>query len=89
RTAASNRLNTTAGVVKTWCTLLGTDPGMMFYDYIRYAITCGGRFCAVGLNQSYGTNYSFGLVTEIGAGFNYSEPYKTPDGTGVTVTCVN
>ncbi|MCZ7807185.1 shufflon system plasmid conjugative transfer pilus tip adhesin PilV, partial [Pseudomonas aeruginosa] len=29
RTAASNRLNTTAGVVKTWCTLLGTDPGMM------------------------------------------------------------
>ncbi|HEH6433343.1 TPA: shufflon system plasmid conjugative transfer pilus tip adhesin PilV [Pseudomonas aeruginosa] len=89
RTAASSRVNTTAGTVREWCTLHGADVGMMYYDYTRYSITCGGRFCAVGLNQSYGTNYSFGLVTEIGTGFNYLEPYKTPDSTSVTVTCVN
>ncbi|HHK5074435.1 TPA: shufflon system plasmid conjugative transfer pilus tip adhesin PilV [Pseudomonas aeruginosa] len=89
RTAASMRMNTTAGVIKDWCTLHGQDSGMMYYDYVRYAITCGGRFCAVGFNQTFGTNYSFGLITEIGPGFNYPEPYKTPDSTNVTVTCVN
>ena len=72
------RMNTTAGVIKDWCTLHGQDSGMMYYDYVRYAITCGGRFCAVGFNQTFGTNYSFGLITEIGPGFNYPEPYKTP-----------
>ncbi|MBH9415230.1 shufflon system plasmid conjugative transfer pilus tip adhesin PilV [Pseudomonas aeruginosa] len=89
RTAASMRLNTPAGVIKDWCTLHGQDSAMVNYDYDRYAITCGGRFCAVGFNQTFGTNYSFGLITEIGPGFNYPEPYKTPDSTNVTVTCVN
>ncbi|EOZ3808368.1 shufflon system plasmid conjugative transfer pilus tip adhesin PilV, partial [Pseudomonas aeruginosa] len=80
------RFDNNAGTVKYWCTLQGADIGMMYYDYIRYAITCGGRFC-LGVNQVFGTRYQFGLITEIGPGFNYTTPYNTPDSTGVTITC--
>ena len=60
---------------------------MVHYDYVRYSSTCGSRFCE-GLNQSYGLSYAFGIIMEIGPGFNYPEPYKTPNNVSVSAQCV-
>ncbi len=87
KTSNARRFDTTAGVIKHWCTQQGTDLAMQYYDYVRYSSTCGSRFC-LGLNQVYGLGYAFGIVTEIGLGFNYAEPYKSADSVLVTAQCV-
>lgn len=84
RTGTSRAFETTAQTVRDWCDY---DGAMYQYDYIRYATTCGSRLCA-GLNHVYGFKYQFGLVTEIGVGFNYPTPYLSAPATKVSVQCV-
>ncbi|MHC5208979.1 shufflon system plasmid conjugative transfer pilus tip adhesin PilV [Pseudomonas chlororaphis] len=76
------------GQIKFECTYGGFDMSMTDYDYVRYAITCGTRMCQA-LKRLQGLDYSFGLVGEIGPGFDYYKPYNSPDNVIMAINCVN
>lgn len=84
RTPSARRIDLTAGEVFNACIgNAGQDrANVMEYDYPRYQTVCGSRYCAT-------QSYTFGLVTELGAGFNYPRPSASPSGTYVSVQCVN
>ncbi|EOG4615001.1 shufflon system plasmid conjugative transfer pilus tip adhesin PilV [Pseudomonas aeruginosa] len=88
RSKNTRNIVTSTGAIKFQCTYGGFDMAMTDYDYVRYAITCGSRMCQ-SLKASYGLEYSFGLVAELGPGFNYPKPYNSPDNVVITVNCVN
>jgi len=84
RTPAAKHYNLTAGEMFNVCIgPNGSDrSNVMLYDYPRYQTVCGSRYCA-------SKGYAFGLVTELGAGFNYQQPAYSAAGAYIEAQCVN
>ncbi|WNZ87442.1 MULTISPECIES: competence type IV pilus major pilin ComGC [Pseudomonas] len=83
RTPAARTFELTTGVVFPACTYDGWDTyNVLNYDYPRYQTVCGSRYCKT-------QGYTFGLVTEFNAGFDYNRPGNSLPNTVITVQCVN
>lgn len=84
RTAAAKIMNVTTGEVFNACIgkFGGDRANVVNYDYPVYQTVCGSRYCTT-------KTYTLGFVTELGAGFNVSQPALSPAGTSITVQCIN
>lgn len=83
RTPAAKTIELTTGAMFPVCTGYGADTSNVInYDYPRYQTVCGSRYCKA-------QGYSFGLVTELGAGFDYNRPANSASNSYITVQCVN
>lgn len=84
RTPSAISKDITAGEIYSACIgNVGQDKvNVDNYDYPRYQTVCGSRYC-------YSKGYAFGLVTELGPGFDYGRPSNSPSGTRVGIQCVN
>lgn len=84
RTPAAKNYSLTAGEMFNVCIMPnGSDrSNVVLYDYPRYQTVCGSRYCA-------SKGYAFGLVTELGAGFNYDRPAYSTAGAYIEAQCVN
>ncbi|HDS1721458.1 prepilin-type N-terminal cleavage/methylation domain-containing protein [Pseudomonas putida] len=84
RTPSAKHYYLTAGEMFNVC--IGPNghdkSNVLLYDYPRYQTVCGSRYCS-------SKGYAFGLVTELGAGFNYLQPAYSTSGAHIEVQCVN
>lgn len=74
---------TTVSQVNPNCTGSGAnaDPNPPNYNDMTYRVTCGARYCTGAVN------YSYGIITETGSGWNADKPYNSAGNTQVVVNC--
>lgn len=71
---------TTIAAVNAKC-IIGDPTNPPIYNDLQYRLTCASRFCHRTLN------YGFGMLTEGGPGYNFTQPYSSPGNTYVQISC--